>query len=127
MIKLFKKNILSIISALIILYLSLANADSFAKVNDFIIPHIDKVVHMCMYFGLMIVILFENRLSLKNNRRILFLSIIPLVYGIFLEFLQSWLTTTRKGDIIDGLFDLIGIFFALIAWKLFQKISKNAV
>jgi VanZ family protein len=127
MIKLLKKNILSIITALLILYLSLANADTFSKVNDFAFPYFDKVVHMFMYFGFMIVLLYENRLSLKNNRSVLLLSILPVVYGILMECLQSWLTSTRTGDIIDGLFDLVGILLALITWRLFRNFSKKSV
>jgi VanZ family protein len=125
MIKLLKKNILSIITALVILYLSLANANTFSKVKVFIFPEIDKVVHMCMYFGLMIVLLYENRLSLRNNRSIFLLSVIPFIYGILMECLQSWLTTTRTADLIDALFDLIGIFLAMIAWKLFRRSSTD--
>jgi VanZ family protein len=127
MIKLLKKNRLSIIIALIILYLSLANVNTFSKVNDFAFPNLDKIIHMCIYFGFMIVILYENRLALKNNRSVLILSIIPFAYGIIMEFLQSWLTTTRTGDIIDGIFDLIGILLALIAWKLIRNFSKKSI
>jgi VanZ family protein len=121
MLNALKKNILSVVTALVILYLSLASADTFSKVSHFGFPHFDKVVHICMYFGLMIVILFENRFSLKNNRGMIFLSIIPLSYGILMELLQSWLTTTRTGDIMDALFDLAGILVAVIVWKLIRK------
>jgi VanZ family protein len=127
MVKLLKKNILSIFTALVILYLSLAPASTFSKVGDFGIPHIDKVVHICMYFGLMIVLLFENRLILKNNRSMIILSLIPLSYGILMELLQSWLTTTRTGDVKDALFDLAGILIAIIAWKLSRILRKRPV
>jgi VanZ family protein len=127
MVKLLKKNILSIVTALVILYLSLANFSKFSEVSDFGFPYFDKVVHTCMYFGLMIVLLFENRLTLKNNRSIILLSVIPLAYGILMEILQTWLTTTRTGDIIDALFDFAGILIAIIVWKLFHILSKRPV
>lgn len=117
MVKLLKKNILSIITSLLILYLSLANSSTFNKVSDFGIPHFDKVVHTCMYFGLMIVLLFENRYTLKNNWSVILLSLIPFAYGILMELLQTWLTATRTGDIMDALFDLAGILIAIIVWK----------
>jgi VanZ family protein len=127
MIKHLKKNTLSIITTLAILYLSLAKASTFSKVSVFGFPHLDKVVHICMYFGLMTVLLFENRSSLKSNRSIILLSIIPLAYGILMELLQSWLTTTRKGDVIDAVFDLVGILLAMIAWKLFHILRRRSV
>jgi VanZ family protein len=125
MIKLVKKNILSIITALVILYLSLANADTFSKVNVLDLPYLDKVVHMCMYFGLMIVMLFENRLAIKTTKGYFLLAIIPFIYGVLMEVLQSWLTTSRFGDVFDAVFDLVGIFIALIMWNLFWNLRKK--
>jgi VanZ family protein len=127
MIKLLKKNIFSIATIIAILYLSLASESTFSKVSDFGFHHLDKVVHICMYFGLMTVLLFENRLSLKNNRSIILLSIIPLTYGVLMEILQSWLTTTRTGDVLDAVFDLIGILFAIVAWKLFHNLRRRSI
>jgi len=127
MIKLLKKNILSIITALIILYLSLAPADTFDKVNVFNFPNIDKVVHLCMYFGLTIVLLYENRMTVKGLRSFVLLAIFPLAYGILMEFLQSWLTTTRHAEFFDAVFDFIGIIIALIVWKIFQSFSKRNI
>ena len=125
MIKLIKKNILSLITALVILYLSLAPSDTFNKVNVLDIPFIDKIVHLCMYFGLTIVLLFENRSVAKKTKNLFLLSIIPFVYGILIEFLQSWLTTTRQGEFFDALFDLIGILLAIIFWKFFLYLRRK--
>ena len=55
-----KRNIFSIIVALIILYLSLASSDTFEKVPFFNIPNFDKIVHFGMYFGLMSVIFLKT-------------------------------------------------------------------
>jgi VanZ family protein len=125
MIKILKKNILSIITALAILYLSFAPSDTFNEVNVFNLPYIDKAVHFCMYFGLTIVLLYENRSTVKNDRGLFLLSIIPFVYGTSIEFLQSWFTVTRKGDFFDAVFNLAGILFALMAWRLFLRFSKR--
>lgn len=125
MIKMVKKNILSLTTALVILYLSFVRAETFNKVNVLDLKHLDKAVHMFMYFGLMIVLLYENRSALKSTSSIFILAIIPLTYGTLIEFLQSWLTITRKGDFFDAFFNLIGIFLAMVAWKLFQNFSKK--
>jgi VanZ family protein len=125
MIKLIKKNILSIITALIIMYLSLASSSTFDEVDVFEFPHLDKILHFCMYFGLMLCLLFENRSTLKEIRSQLFLAIIPSIYGILLEFVQSWFTATRSGEIFDAIFDLIGIFIALSAWRIYVNMRKE--
>lgn len=125
MIKMVKKNILSLTTALVILYLSFVRAETFNKVNVLDLKYLDKAVHMFMYFGLMMVLLYENRSALKSTSSIFILAIIPLTYGTLIEFLQSWLTITRKGDFFDDFFNLIGIFLAMVAWKLFQNFSKK--
>lgn len=122
-----KKNILSIITALVILYLSLAPSDTFDKVSVFNFPNVDKVVHLCMYFGLTIVLLYENRSTVKSNRSLFLLSIIPFAYGVLLEFLQSWLTLTRHGEFFDAVFDLFGVLIALVIWRLFQSFIKKKI
>jgi VanZ family protein len=125
MIKMVKKNILSLITALFILYLSFAGAETFNKVNVLDFKHLDKVVHICMYFGLMIVLQYENRSAVKSTGSIFILAIIPFTFGTLIEFLQSWLTVTRKADFFDAIFNLIGIFLAMVAWRLFHNFSEK--
>jgi len=127
MIKMVKKNILSIITALVILYLSLAPSDTFDKVSVFNFPNVDKVVHLCMYFGLTIVLLYENKSTVKSNRSLFFLAIIPFAYGVLIEFLQSWLTLTRHGEFFDAVFDLFGVLIALFIWRLFRGFIKKKI
>jgi VanZ family protein len=126
MIKLLIKNKLSIITALAILYLSFASADTFEQVSVFNFPHIDKVVHLCMYFGLMLMLQIENSVYAKKIRNLIVLLLISLFYGIAVEFCQSWFTTTRHGDFFDALFDFFGILFAIGAWWLYIRfLSKK--
>ena len=111
-----KKNILSILVALIILYLSLASADTFKKVSFISFPNIDKVVHFGMYFGFMSVIIFENRKTIKKNSQLFLTGLIPLFYGILMEFLQAVLTIDRFADIYDVLFNTFGILISILLW-----------
>jgi VanZ family protein len=111
-----RKNIFSIIVALIILYLSLTNSDTFDKVPLFNIPHLDKIVHFLMYAGLMTVILFENRKIIFLQRQIVFAALIPFFYGILMELLQASLTDTRSGSIYDAFFNTAGIIAAGLIW-----------
>jgi VanZ family protein len=125
MITFIKKNILSIITASLIFYLSLENAETLDKVSIFSFPHIDKIVHFGMYFSLMLCLLYEHRTTNKEFRGQLLMAIIPLVYGITLEFFQSNFTATRSGDIIDGLFNFFGIVAALSGWRIYFILIKK--
>jgi VanZ family protein len=123
--KMIKKNILSILVSLIIMYLSLAGSDSFKKVN-IQIPNFDKIVHFCMYFGLMSVIIFENRRLFKSNKQIFLTGLIPLSYGILMEILQS-LTDTRTASIYDAMANCAGIFVSILLWFWIKPLIKDSV
>ena len=111
----------SLILSLLILYLSLKNADDLNKVQFLNIPHFDKIAHFCMYFTLMSIFILETRKSKVMNSSVLLLALFPLFYGIILEILQATLTTTRSGNVFDVIFNTLGILFSLIVWLLIKK------
>ena len=111
-----KKNIFSILMALIILYLSLASSETFEKVSFFDISYIDKIVHFGMYLGFMSVIIFENRISIKGNLQLFLTALIPFVYGILMELLQLILTTSRSASFYDVIANSTGILASLLLW-----------
>jgi VanZ family protein len=115
-----RKNIFSILVALVILYLSLANSSTFDEV-PIEIPNFDKLVHVLMYFGLMSVIMIENRKSLITARRIFLISLVPLIYGILMEVLQGSVTSTRTASVFDALADAAGILLAILAGSIVLK------
>jgi|WetSurMetagenome_2_1015567.scaffolds.fasta_scaffold124039_1 VanZ family protein len=125
-----KHNIISILTSLIILYLSLANSDTFDQMPLINIPNFDKIVHFGMYFTLMSAILFENRKVLKTNKYILLSSLIPVSYGILMEILQGTITTTRSASIYDILFNTAGsltscLIFIWITTRKEKDLNKN--
>jgi hypothetical protein len=111
-----KKNIFTILVALIIMYLSLANSHTFDKISLIDVPNFDKVVHLGMYFGLMSVIILENRKTIKRTVSLFLIGVIPLFYGILMEILQSTLTVTRSGSFYDGLADAAGVLLSILLW-----------
>ncbi|MGA1977008.1 MAG: VanZ family protein [Bacteroidales bacterium] len=119
-----KKNILTILTSLIIAFLSLASADTFNKIPIVHFRGIDKVVHFCMYAFFTAVILFDNRKSLNSYNRALLLSLVPFFFGALMELLQSWLTTTRTGSFFDLLFNVFGILFILLIYLFIRKSGK---
>jgi len=123
-----KKNKFSILVALFIMYLSLANSSTFEKVSVFNFPFFDKIVHFGMYFGLMATIIFENRKNLKNIRALFLVSLISLSYGILMEVLQATLTVSRSGSFYDVIADFAGIIVSVLIWLwIRQFIMKETV
>jgi VanZ family protein len=123
----FRKNLFSILVALLIIYLSLANADTFRKVSLHNIPNIDKLVHSGMYFIFMSVIIFENRYKLKSTGNLVLLAIIPFSYSILMEILQSAITVNRTGSFFDIVFNLAGILLSMLVWTLIKHFKKDLI
>ena len=122
-----KKNIFSILIALIIMYLSLTSSHTFDKVPAFNIPFFDKIVHFGMYFGLMSVIILENRNSFKRILPFFLTGLIPLFYGILMEILQSTVTVTRTGSFYDALADCAGILVSILLWLLIRSFERDKI
>lgn len=122
-----KKNIFSLLVALIIMYLSLASSHTFNKVPLINIPYIDKFVHFAMYFGLMSVIILENRRKIKSLFYLFMAGLIPLFYGILMEVLQSTLTTTRTGSFYDAIADGMGILGSILIWLWIKSPKKEII
>jgi VanZ family protein len=122
-----KKNIFSLLVALIIMYLSLASSHTFDNVPLINIPNFDKVVHFGMYFGLMMVIILENRKTIKSTRYLFLAGLIPLFYGILMEILQSTLTVTRTGSIWDALANGAGILASILLCLWIKPLKKQII
>ena len=125
--KMLKKNIFSIIVALVIMYLSLASSETFDEVTLFNIPYIDKIVHFGMYFGLMSVIIFENRKTFKSTGYLFIIALIPLFYGILMEFLQLTLTSSRSGSFYDVISNASGILVSILLWLAIKPLVKDVI
>jgi VanZ family protein len=122
-----KKNILSFLVALIIMFLSLAGSDNFDGVPFFNIPYFDKIAHLVMYFGFMSVLLFENRKQIIGNKQIILLSAIPFFYGIMMELFQIIFTVSRTGSIYDVIFNSAGILVSALLWSLIKPFGNKAI
>jgi len=122
-----RKNKFSILSALIIMYLSLTSSHTFDKVPLINIPNIDKIIHFGMYFGLMSVIILENRTNLRNNHRLFLTGLIPLLYGILMEILQATVTVTRTASFYDALANSSGILVSILLWIWIKSFKKQII
>lgn len=122
-----KKNIFTIITALIILYLSLAGSQTFGPSGFINIPYIDKIGHFGLYFILMAVIILEHRNVFQNTRQILLIALIPICFGTLMEFLQMALTNDRKGEVLDAIFNSAGISVAIYLWLVIKPYHKEKI
>lgn len=120
-----KNNKFSILISLVILYLSLANARTFENAGFFDIPYLDKFVHFGLYFIFMAVIILEHRNSFSNTRQIIFVALIPVIFGGIMELAQSGFTETRKADILDIMFNTAGTASAVCIWLFFEPYYKR--
>jgi VanZ family protein len=122
-----RKNLYSILVALLLLYLSLTNSEKFQNTPFSNIPYVDKMVHFGMYFVMMSVIIIEHRKSIRNSINLFLFALIPLSYGVLMEILQATITVTRTGDFYDALADAAGVLASVILWILIRPALKERV
>ena len=88
------------------------------------IPHIDKVVHICMYGGLCLILWIEylrNHKTVNWNHVIWGGIIAPVAMSGCIELMQAYCTDTRSGDWLDFLANSIGLA-ALIGYYLLRPL-----
>ena len=122
-----KKNIFTIITSLIILYLSLAGSNIFGRGGFINIPYIDKIGHFCLYFILMAVIIIEHKNSFRNTRQLLLIALIPFFFGTLVEIMQMIITSDRRGEILDALANSAGIISATFLWLIIKPYHREEI
>lgn len=131
--KYLKRYPLSLFVFAAIVYLSL-----FRPSDDMQLPmlfeHMDKVVHFIMYAGLSFIIWYEffrSHSGIKSIKAFIAMFLIPALFSGFMEYMQSKATDYRSGDIMDLLFNVLGIIFSniicltLFSYLLGKKKSEN--
>lgn len=106
--------ILAVIVFLVICYLSLFKPPSIGEVS---IPHLDKVVHFCMYFGFSSILWVDffrsNEPHNYNNKRgWLIGGFLPILLSGCIELLQEYCTSYRGGEWLDLLANSLGVLSA---------------
>lgn len=126
MLKWIKTYPLTLLIAGVILYLSFFTPP---KTSLDEIPNIDKVVHVCMYGGLCLVLWLEYLLSHKKNfylRNALWGTVVfPVIFSGLIELGQEYLTIHRSGDWGDLGANSIGVLLAFVFgyWGLKPRIT----
>ena len=126
MIQFIKKYPLSLLVIAAILFLSLFNPPK-TKLDP--ISGIDKVVHVCMYLGLELILWIEylrHHENLNWVKILIFGIIAPIALGGLMEIAQMELTKGRSGEWADFFADIIGVLIgAAIGYFAIQTIFKK--
>ncbi|TRX26612.1 hypothetical protein FNW25_08300 [Flavobacterium franklandianum] len=96
----------------LIIYLCLKNANEIKQIE---IPNFDKIIHFVFHFVFTMLwfLYLKKKFKISNNINLLAVTlIISLVFGIAIELMQQYLTTTRTADVFDVLANLLGAFLA---------------
>ena len=98
------------------LFITVALLSPVSEIPKIQIPYLDKLVHVLIHVLLIIIwlgYLFlgdKSHISIKN---IFVVLLICFSYGIIIEALQHWFTSSRKFDLFDiianGIGDLLGL------------------
>jgi Predicted integral membrane protein len=110
-----KKYPISLIIISIIAYLSLFNPPDTTPIVIF--PHLDKIVHLGLYFVMSGALWFEFLRNYRDRQKPMhhawigaFLA--PVLFSGIIELLQEYCTTSRGGDWIDLTANIIGALMA---------------
>lgn len=94
---------------------------------SFGVSEMDKYVHFTFHFTFTLLWSgyfwrTQKSIVIKTVFKVFLASV---AYGILIEFLQSALTTTRKGDVMDVLANTTGASIAVIALLCYRFFNKN--
>ncbi len=102
----------------IILYGSLTS--NATKTPLFEIPHLDKIAHFGMYFGLtfLLIPVQIGKIKKVNSNAI----ILAIAFGLLMELIQFSMHTGRQASVYDAIANTIGAFSGLLFYrKIFEK------
>ena len=102
----------------IILVLSLIPGNKLPGIPLF--PHIDKVVHALMYFGLAILLVRPLK-RVPGSRPYLWAVLICLIIGTAVEYSQAHLAVNRSGNFYDELANVFGAMLGVGFYHLFIR------
>jgi VanZ family protein len=107
----------------VILFLCLIKSSDLPKVN---IENLDKVIHAFLHFVFTSLwfLYFKKQWSGLSKYRLLGFSLIcSFIFGIAIELMQQYFTTTRTADVFDVLANLSGSVLAIISILMLNKFN----
>jgi VanZ family protein len=108
----------------VILYFCLEDAKNIPRVN---IQNIDKVIHAFFHFVFTTLwfLFLKKKFHSSDKFKPLALSFaFSLFFGISIELMQKFFTTTRSADVLDVLANLFGATLAIITILLVNRYKR---
>jgi len=90
--------------------------------------HFDKWVHIGIFSGLVFLTAYPFVKAQRSTKKLLLkISILFIIYGVSVEFIQKYFASERSFDITDMMADTVGCCFGYLAaiW-LIKKLRKKA-
>jgi glycopeptide antibiotics resistance protein len=107
----------------VILFFCLIKSSDLPQVN---VPNLDKAIHTTFHFVFTVLwfLFFKKKLNASNVVRPLVISFLfSFIFGIAIELMQEFFTTTRSADIHDVMANVSGALLAVIAIVLLNKFN----
>lgn len=127
-----KKYPVSIAIILLVIYLSFFKPPSLPD-TDWKIPHLDKVVHMGMYFVMSGMLWWEffrsHKSRLLMHRAWIGAFLCPVLFSGCVEVLQEYCTSHRGGDWLDFLANTVGALLAslIFVYIMYPRMQRKTV
>lgn len=103
--------------------------DELDNFNIVIIPYLDKMVHLVLYFIFAIFLYSAFSQYYSNHyykaRTFIYGSAIALGYGILIELMQLYIFTHRSFEILDIVGNIIGIIAALASYPAIHRLTEE--
>lgn len=124
-----KKYPLSILTLVFVCYLTFYRPVGYSQLIYF--RHSDKIMHFAMYSFFCSVVWYEyfrSHTVIDMNRIFRMAVIAPISFSGALEILQSQFTTYRTGELLDFVFNLLGVLFAaFLSLVVMRPAGKNGL
>lgn len=119
-----KRYPLSLLVILTVTYLSFFKPPQAESIS--MIPNIDKVVHVCMYFGMSGMLWWEFLRAHRHQAAPLWHALVgavvcPILFSGMVELLQEYCTTYRGGDWWDFVANTTGVVLATLVAQCLKK------
>jgi VanZ family protein len=116
---------LAIAWTIFMLFLCLEDSNDLPKIK---IQNLDKFVHASFHFVFVVIwfLYIRNSNNLIHNKTAIKKAfLLSVIFGISIEFLQYYFTTSRKADVLDVLSNCTGAILAVIAIRFLNNQQKS--
>lgn len=115
----------SILSVIIIVYLSFAPPSDFREMPKVNILFFDKIVHVALYVFLTIVLIFDfrshNKFSKNSSMYIVQCILFPIILGGCIEIAQDKWFYPRTAEWVDWFADILGVSIGLVITHFYRR------